>query len=142
MGEVLMQALKLTIVGMGMTFGSIGALIGGMYLLTGLAMDRPQGAAMKRYSPTKPARTETPGRDVAAVAAVSAALAEEKDARDPKHIAAVAAVTAALASVTADTAAPGAPPQPLMDVWTLQARSQQLARRAHYNALHARRSDL
>jgi Na+-transporting methylmalonyl-CoA/oxaloacetate decarboxylase gamma subunit len=142
MGEVLMQALKLTVVGMGMTFGAIGALIGGMYLLTGLTTDRSQGAAMKRLNPTKPSGAETAGREVAAAAvAAVAAAAEEEDARDPKHIAAVAAVTAALASAMPDTAAPGTTPRLPMDVWTLHVRSQQLTHRTHYNALRAHRSN-
>ncbi len=141
MGELLLQALKLTVVGMGMTFLSIGALIGGMYVLTGLVTDKSQEVAMKNFKSSfleQPASLE---RDVAAAAAVSAALVEEK-ARDPKHIAAVAAVTAALAGAMPDTAASGVPPRPPVDVWTLHVRSQQLAQRAHYNTLRANRLNL
>jgi Na+-transporting methylmalonyl-CoA/oxaloacetate decarboxylase gamma subunit len=145
MGDLLTQALKITIVGMGMTFASIGALIGGMYLLTGLATDRPGGEAMKRRSSTASERGETPGREVAAVAAVSAAVAdaataeeEEAGPRDPRHIAAAAAVAAAMADTAAQVSAA---PQTSVDVWTLHVRSQQLAQRAHYNALRANRSN-
>ncbi len=150
MGDLLVQALKLTVVGMGMTFLSIGALIGGMYVLTGLATDKPQGEAMQ--DPHLPA-PESPemlsrGRDIAAVAAVSTAVAatsaaEKEGARDPKHIAAAAAVAAAVATQSSLTQpAPVASPQPSVDIWTLHVRSQQLAQRAHYDALRAHRSNL
>ncbi|MBN1877368.1 MAG: OadG family protein [Anaerolineae bacterium] len=40
MENLLIQALQLTVIGMGMTFGAIGALVGGMYLMTALVRDR------------------------------------------------------------------------------------------------------
>ena len=45
MSNALVQALWLTVIGMGMTFLSIGALVGGIYLLTRLTRTRPNAPA-------------------------------------------------------------------------------------------------
>ncbi len=45
MSNALVQALWLTVIGMGMTFLSIGALVRGIYLLTRLTRTRPNAQA-------------------------------------------------------------------------------------------------
>ena len=42
MGELLSQALNLTLVGMGMTFAAIGVLVAGMYALTTFLADEEE----------------------------------------------------------------------------------------------------
>lgn len=105
-GELLRQALMLTVIGMGMTFTAIGALVLGMYLLSGSRSRKAEAAA----APTEPE-------------AVVAMAAPPADAR---YIAAAAAVAVARAQAMRaprrDAAAP-------VDQWRSFVRSGQLAQR-------------
>ncbi len=78
--ESLVDALWLTVIGMAMTFGALGALVLGMYAMTALIRDRqadetePAGSAAPDPEPS--AVVEDQGRYIAAAAAVAAALAQ------------------------------------------------------------------
>ncbi len=52
MTESLLQALQLTVVGMGMTFAAIGTLVVGMYLLTALTQKSEKAAPEPPPTPT------------------------------------------------------------------------------------------
>lgn len=118
----LTTALNLTLIGMGMTFASIGALVAGMYLLTALFREKP--AIVETSAPT-PAEVDIPAetavdedttRYMAAAAAVATALAQARQ-------------TASRASKTgAGTAG----------AWNTYVRGGLLTQRAHYNALRSR----
>lgn len=106
MDVLLAQGLNLTILGMGMTFLSLGALVLGMYLMTALIKDAP------------PEAEEDEAEFVAApeVAAPDAA----------RYLAAAAAVAVALeqsAQVWTPATASAMPPA---RVWNTQVRSRQL----------------
>lgn len=125
MGELLLQGLNLTIVGMGMTFAAIGVLVAGMYGLTTFLADEDASEA-----PTVsdiPASVAAPddqaglqidvGRQRAAAAAVAVALAQAEDAYRARR-----------------------PGQAMSgDAWTAHVRATQLARRDYYTSLRARR---
>lgn len=101
MSDLMVSALRLTLLGMGMTFLSIGALVGGMFLLTRLTMrrqtdqpqqmvtygaetggdERPSGLPESRGSNLEGRwdDDEERRRSVAAAVAVSMALNAESD---------------------------------------------------------------
>jgi Na+-transporting methylmalonyl-CoA/oxaloacetate decarboxylase gamma subunit len=85
MSDLLSQALWFTLVGMGMTFAAIGALVLGMYLLTYLFPERSQEEAEVPAPPTeveeeKGAAREAERRRLAAVAAAAVAVAQASTA--------------------------------------------------------------
>jgi Na+-transporting methylmalonyl-CoA/oxaloacetate decarboxylase gamma subunit len=108
MGDPLSEALRYTLIGMGMTFAAIGALVVGMYLLTALAPGREaEETPEARVGGAAPEPQAGNDRHRAAVAAVAVALAEASRARSPRGI------------------RPGA-----ADRWTTFVRSQHLKRGA------------
>ncbi len=104
MNELLKEALWLTVMGMGMTFLAIGALVGLMYLITALAPEKEE--------------TEEAAEPVAVVE--EAPLAD-----DARERAAAAAVVLAL---TLETARHRPAEGQADDPWTIYARSQKLRR--------------
>lgn len=105
-GELLKQALLLTVIGMGMTFTAIGALVLGMYALGSTRSRKAQAAA--------------------AAAEPEAVATEALPATDARYIAAAAAVAVARAQVVRAPRQPGAAPT---DQWRSFVRNRQLARR-------------
>ncbi len=103
--ELLKQALWLTLMGMGMTFLAIGALVGLMYLLTALFPEK--------------AEEET------AITSPAEAAAETPTAGDDRYRAAAAAVILALTLEQARRREAEHRPD---DPWTIYARSQKLRR--------------
>ncbi|MBN1260183.1 MAG: OadG family protein [Anaerolineae bacterium] len=87
-GELLTQALMLTLYGMGMTFVAIGALVGGMYLLTALVPEKKPETAPETYHETEAGDADAQGRYLAAAAAVAVALAQSAPATAKKQAAA------------------------------------------------------
>ena len=141
MTTLLNQALILTLVGMGMTFASLGLLVLGMYAMTALITDKPRGKKALEAAP------ETRGVDVAlpvvevaaalprdaarsraAAAAVALALAMEGvvtlPVADDRYRAAAAAVAMAVAGADGGAARANVSGNP--GVWNYHAREQQL----------------
>ena len=104
MDELLRQALRLTVVGMGMTFTAIGVLVVGMYLLTFVARER---------RPTT--RTETP---------VAAPRRDELTPPDDRYLATAAAVAVAFAQAVSPARAERADGK--VDRWSTHVRNQRL----------------
>ncbi len=102
MSDLLRQALWYTVIGMGITFLSIGALAVGMYVLTAL--------------PTGKKEAEEPSTEVAAPQA------------DDRYLAAVAAVSVALAQTQAIRSTTRAATDP----WSAYVRSYHLAQRSQH----------
>ena len=114
MDELLKQALYLTVVGMGMTFLAIGALVASMYLMTAFIKDRP-------------AQEEEPLEE--------APLTMPTPAKDERYLAAAAAVAVALATQAATVTATGS--SPTAD-WSAYIRRQHLSARQRYEARKCR----
>jgi Na+-transporting methylmalonyl-CoA/oxaloacetate decarboxylase gamma subunit len=125
MGESLRSALELMVLGMGMTFLSLGALALGMYLMTAVL----RGKERDRLPEQDDERLA--GEEV--VAYHEGEFADDRsggeDARR-RAVAAAVAVALALAEV------PSAPPDPAahQDPWNAFARSLHLSRRSQYEA--------
>jgi Na+-transporting methylmalonyl-CoA/oxaloacetate decarboxylase gamma subunit len=160
MTTLLNQALILTLIGMGMTFGALGLLVLGMYAMTALITEKPrrkkvpaeeapaEGALVTRVADVVlhlAAAASLPGaktevdedRERAAVAAVALALASEGDApqldvtpADCRYRAAAAAV--AMAVACADAATAPANISTIPDAWNYHARAQQLTQRQRF----------
>ena len=114
MDELLKQALWLTVVGMGMTFTAIGALVLGMYALTALF----------------PGKKKQPPAEVTA----PVGAAPEPVSAD-RYRAAVAAVAVAVAQTRLRPAAAAAPVSRFAgDEWTPYVRSHHLAQRDLYSS--------
>jgi len=108
--ELLKQALWLTLIGMGMTFAAIGALVLGMYALGSIKPRKAGGEAMAGEAEEAP------------VAAAEAALSTA----EARYQAAVAAVAVARAQALPEVRrSAGAP----VDQWRACVRTQQLLRR-------------
>ncbi|MBN2389196.1 MAG: OadG family protein [Anaerolineae bacterium] len=161
MTTLLNQALVLTLIGMGMTFGALGLLVLGMYAMTALITDRPR---RKRTATEEPppeealvtqvadvvlhlaAAANLPNTEVeadedrerAAAAAVALALALEDSAphalADDRYRAAAAAVAMAVAAASAGATAVSAPASVITmpDPWSSHARGEQLTRRQRF----------
>ncbi|MGC9356509.1 MAG: OadG family protein [Anaerolineae bacterium] len=113
MSELLSQALWYTLIGMGMTFAAIGALVLGMYLLTYLFPERKE----------EKGEVEVPAPPPDAVPGKEAARAVER-----RRLAAIAAATVAVAQASkAPTLEEGA--GSAMDQWRSFVRGQQLTHR-------------
>ena len=108
--ELLKQALWLTLIGMGMTFAAIGALVLGMYALGSIKPRKAAGEAMAEEAEAAPA--------AAAEAALSTAEA--------RYQAAAAAVAVARAQVLPEVRHPADVP---VDQWRAYVRHQPLLRR-------------
>lgn len=106
-GELLKQALLLTLVGMGMTFTAIGALVLGMVALGAI----------------KPKAVEAEEDVEAPVASTEA----EIPAADARYLAAAAAVSVACAQAVRESRQPAGAP---VDQWRGYVRNQNLAQRA------------
>jgi Na+-transporting methylmalonyl-CoA/oxaloacetate decarboxylase gamma subunit len=74
--ELLLQGGWLTLVGMGFTFISIGAIIGVMYLITAVIKDKPEAEEETAEALVTEVDSEAAARRLAAVAAVTVALAQ------------------------------------------------------------------
>ncbi len=124
MTESLLQALQLTVVGMGMTFAAIGTLVAGMYLLTALTRE-PEEAAPE--PPPDPNKLTILGITVD-ISQVNAAPAEAKQR------AVAAAVAVAMAA-----ARPAAMIRPtVVDNWAAYVRMQHVMRRRYHRMRGAR----
>ncbi len=111
-GELLKQALMLTLIGMGMTFAAIGALVLGMYALGGI---KPR----KSFSAEEDENVEEP-----------VVMQEEGAAplADARYIAVAVAVAVARAQVTRSYQRPASAP---VDQWRGYVRNRHLAQREH-----------
>ena len=155
MNTNLAQALQLTVLGMGMTFASIGALALGMLLMTRMTREKNRAGVPAGTPATAPVgvpdddeigtnemaeRSEVdgpPGGAAArvAAAAVAAALANRPPAIGGAEQAVAAAVAVALAGHGAAT------PQveiSAVDAWDGYVRSVHLSRRARYDVRRVR----
>ena len=113
MNALLTEALGLTVVGMGMTFASIGMLVLGMYLLTMLTGEK-----------------RLPGKEKNAPL-ISVAAEPSVPVEEERYLAAVGAVAVAVAVAQAAKEQQRQRSQP-GDQWGLYVRSQQLnVRRSH-----------
>ncbi len=112
MGELLNQTLYLTVVGMGMTFLAIGALVASMYLMTAFIKDRKveEEPLAPEDEPADVSAPESDERSLAAAVAVAVALATQS----------VATATAGGTASTAD--------------WSAYVRGQHLSMRQQYEA--------
>ena len=107
----LTEALRYTLIGMSMTFGAIGALVLGMYLLTAVASQRKEEAS--ETPETAPAPKVEP-------------VAETRD--EARAMAAAAAVAVA---ITQASQQPGAPPEPAgTSQWRRYVRTHHLQQRS------------
>ena len=142
MTETLAQALELTVLGMGMTFASIGALALGMlamtYLTRGRKRDDVAGSkpGTERQTEGEPAAMVTPESPsavtaAAAVAAVAVALAVEES-----MAAQAAAAAVAVSLATLEEAAVPSPPTD--GAWNSFVRGAHLSRRARYESRRPR----
>lgn len=159
MTTLLNQALVLTLIGMGMTFGALGLLVLGMYAMTALITDKPrrkktsaeeaqpEEALVTRVAdvvlhlaaasnlPDVGAETAE-DRERAAVAAVALALALEGDAPqfdvtpEDRYHAAAAAV--AIAVACADVVPTSVNISTVPDVWDYHARAQHFTRHQRF----------
>lgn len=127
MGELLSQALNLTLVGMGMTFAAIGVLVAGMYALTTFLADEEEA----EEAPEIPEVAEAP--------ADQAALQLDVGRYHARYRAAAAAVAVALVQA-ADTARTQPTGRTVAgESWTAHVRTKQLARREHHDLRRTRR---
>jgi len=126
MSDTLLQALWLTLIGMGMTFLSIGALVGGIFLLTHLTRTRRSEPASLPNKATSSGE-EIYGAPASAVA--QPALGEDVGYR---RRAVAVAVVAALALAEGERKVP-----PLVSSgsgWDAFVRGRQLSSRANYES--------
>lgn len=147
MNTILGQALQLTVLGMGMTFASIGALALGMFLMTRIRIGKrsagpttvsPSGAAIEAADMTECFDTSEDidqGTAQAAAAAVAVALIEDTPVVDGAAQAAAAAVAVALAG--SDPTSPRVV-STAEGTWNSFVRSMHLSRRARYEARRVR----
>ena len=148
MNTTLAQALQLTVLGMGMTFASIGVLALGMLLLTRMAGEKdkagtpagtPDGGEIDTTEMAERSEVDGPPGEAAAraaVAAVAVALVNRAPATRGAAQAAAAAVAVALAGHGS-----GIIPQvevSAVDAWDGYVRSGHLSRRARYDARRVR----
>ncbi len=129
MEEVLTTALELTVLGMGMTFLSLGALVLGMYLLTALFKGK-EPATMDEAGPSEsePERT----RLYPSAAPESGTLAELEEAQ---RRTAAATVAVALALAEADASHSDKPVcRETHEAWNDFARGLHLSRRLRYES--------
>lgn len=136
MSETLIAALQLTVVGIGMTFLSIGALTLGMYVMTKLTQAKPEDAALPDtlvaeagdeatlavtsgtwQDETKSVSGEAARRRQAAAAAVALALAQAALARSPRF----------------DAPQQSGDASGVVDTWTSYVREQHLSRRIRHD---------
>ncbi len=135
MADLLAQALELTVLGMGMTFLSIGALVGGMYLLTFLTTSRAQGEGAVGGPEHRREEDVTP-----TVMPVSEGATSSEDGRERRRRAAAAAVAVTLALAESRKGAPAGVTTGDRgeSAWSSYARSLQLSRRMRYEAQKSR----
>jgi len=132
MSDLLVQGLQLTVLGMGMTFASIGALVVGMYLMTAVTRTKRSRADVTLTDP---------GDEGERVSLESAALESgrlsstgdgEDEAGDRAKVrAAAAAVAVALAEAEASEGA--SMPCRSDNAWDIYVRSRHLSRRTRYD---------
>ncbi|MBN1246716.1 MAG: OadG family protein [Anaerolineae bacterium] len=125
MSPVLSQALWLTVIGMGMTFLSIGALVGGIYLLTHLTR-------AKEMAPVEPASESSRSGTEAVFSAPADWDAAEAEPRR-RAVAAAVAVAMALEVDGRAVAATGAEIRPTSP-WNAYVRGLHLSSRTRYES--------
>lgn len=128
MGDLWIQGLQLTMLGMGMTFASIGALVVGMYFMTAVTRGkRPRAEATLKVQRDG---GEGVSVDSAALEGGHLSLTEESSG-DAKYRAAVAAVAVALTE--AEAQAPSIAPRVSDAAWDIYVRGQHVSRRMRYD---------
>ncbi|MGC9398723.1 MAG: OadG family protein [Anaerolineae bacterium] len=75
MSDLLLEALRYTLIGMSMTFAALGALVLGMYVLTSVASRKKETASEATSAPTPPVAQAAESRDEARALAAAAAVA-------------------------------------------------------------------
>ena len=124
MSNVISQALWLTIVGMGMTFLSIGALVGGIYLLTHLTRAKEKASAA----------LAEPARSALGEASAVSSIWEAPDA-EPRRRAVAAAVGVAMALAAEIRAVPAADTGAVATgAWSAYVRGLHLSSRSRYES--------
>ena len=143
MNTTLAQALQLTVLGMGMTFASIGVLALGMLVMTWMTREKDKagvpvgvrdGDEMGTIEMASSSEVDGPP-DEAAARAAAAAVAVALATRTPATSGAAQAVAVALAghgSVTPQVEVSA------VDAWDGYVRSLHLSRRARYDARRVR----
>ncbi len=124
MGDVLVQGLKLTILGMGMTFASIGALVVGMYLMTAVTRTRQTRTDLALVEPG----TEGEGVSLEREEIASTTV---RSTRDAKYRAAASAVAVALAEDAQRQSA--GMPRGSEAAWDIFVRNRHVSRRTRYD---------
>ena len=145
MNTALAQALQLTVLGMGMTFASIGVLALGMLLMTWMTREKDKagvpvgvrdGDEMGTIEMASSSEVDGPPDEAAAraaAAAVAVALATRTPATSgAAQAAAVAVALAGHGSVTPQVEVSA------VDAWDGYVRSLHLSRRARYDARRVR----
>ena len=134
MGDLWVQGLQLTVLGMGMTFAAIGALVIGMYVMTAVTRTRrPDVGATRTDGQEEGGRVSLDGAALESETLSSA----EKSGDNARYRAAVAAVAVALAEAGQRTAEEM--PRQSGDVWDLYVRGRHLSRRMRYDLRQRRR---
>lgn len=110
--ELLRHALLLTLIGMGMTFAALGALVLGMFLLGGI---KARGDDSRQIDEEAGEAPVTSAEDSALMA-------------DARYLAAAAAVAVARAQLARENRQPAGAP---VDQWRSHVRAQHLVRRNH-----------
>ena len=155
MNTTLAQALQLTVLGMGMTFASIGVLVLGMLLLArmtrekgnagtpgGTPVDRaagvPLGGEIGKIEMAERSGVDGPPAEAAArVAAVAVAVALANRAPETRGAAQAAAAAVAVA-LAGHGSAMRQVEVSAVDAWDGYVRSVHLSRRARYGARRVR----
>jgi Na+-transporting methylmalonyl-CoA/oxaloacetate decarboxylase gamma subunit len=135
MGDQWVQGLQLTLLGMGMTFASIGALVVGMYLMTAVTRtERSKGKSALRGH-----RDEGENVSLNNAALGRGALpSTEESVDDAKYRAAAAAVAVALAEADTDVSS-AAPPPASSSAWDIYIRGRHVSHRTRYDLRQRRR---
>jgi hypothetical protein len=145
MSDLMVSALQLTVLGMGMTFLSIGALVGGMFLLTRLTTRRQTvpslqpslgegGEAGKRRQIVM-SSAESDG-----VKMQQEVVAEESEEERRRAVAAAVAVSLALRSGARGFSTSSLPHREREEnPWDVYVRGLHLSARSRYDSLRGRR---
>lgn len=146
MSDALVQALRLTVLGMGMTFTSIAALALGMWGMTVLTrVTSPDASTEGGKENVEPVASDVAGdpidgigetsdlvEAVAAATAVALALADQAEVRDADAVKAAAVAVAVSQAMQSPDVASGH--QAPSEAWDAFVRGGNLARRARYDA--------
>jgi Na+-transporting methylmalonyl-CoA/oxaloacetate decarboxylase gamma subunit len=132
MSDLLVQGLQLTVLGMGMTFASIGALVVGMYLMTAVTRTRRSRADVSLTAPDDEGERVSLESAALESGRLSSPGDGEDGAEDRTRVrAAAAAVAVALAE--AEATADAVMSHPSDNAWDIYVRSRHLSRRTRYD---------